>query len=61
MWDPIPVKYNVKCMINDSNTVKFERVYEALNKEEAESRGLLNCIRENNKKTNVHVEVKKLF
>lgn len=61
MWDPIPDKYNAKCMLNDSNTVKFERMYEAISKEEAESRALLNCIRENNKKTNVHVEVRKVF
>jgi hypothetical protein len=60
MWDPAPDKYNTKCTIKDSNEVVFERVYEAISDDEAEARAFLNCVKENNNKTNINVEVKRL-
>ncbi len=60
MWDPIPDKYNTKCTIKGSGDIVFDRVYEAINANEAESRAFLNCVKENNRKTNVEVKVKKL-
>lgn len=60
MWDPIPDKYSTKCTIKGSGDVVFDRVYEAINETEAESRAFLNCVRENNRRTNVEVKVKKL-
>ena len=60
MWDPIPDKYSTKCTIKGSNEVVFDRVYEAINADEAEARSYLNCVKENNKKTNVNIEVKRI-
>jgi len=60
MWDPAPDKYSTKCTIKDSNEVVFERVYEAISDDEAEARAFLNCVKENNNRSNITVEVKRL-
>jgi len=60
MWYPVPDKYNTKCTIQGSSEIVFDRMYEAINEKEAEARAYLNCVIENNKKTNIKVEVKRL-
>ncbi len=60
MWDPAPDKYSTKCTIIDSNEVVFERVYEAISDDEAEARAFLNCVKENNNRSNITVEVKRI-
>ncbi len=59
MW-AIPDKYITKCYLKDTGELVTEHVYEAINKDEAETRAFLNCIIANNRKTNVRVDVKKL-
>ena len=61
MW-PVPGKYKTICSLNDSDKVISEHVFEAINKDEAETRAYLNCIIENNMNRNVNIIVKrKLF
>jgi len=60
MLDPVANKYETKCTIRESGDLVFERIYEAINEQEAEARAYLNCVNENNKKTNIHVEVKRI-
>jgi len=59
MW-PIPDKYKTQCFLNETNSLISEHIFEAINKDEAETRALLNCVIENNKKKNVHVSVQRL-
>jgi len=60
MWQ-VPKKYNTKCFSNDTDSVISEHMFEAINRDEAETRAYLNCVIENNKKRDVHVSVKKLM
>jgi hypothetical protein len=59
MWDPIPGKYSATCTIEGTTEIIFDRVYEAINKNEAAARAYLNCVNENNHETNIEVEVTK--
>ncbi len=58
MW-PIPKKYKTQCIMNDS--IVSEHVFEAINKDEAETRAYLNCVNENNKNRNVRVNVERMI
>jgi len=60
MWE-VPDKYNTKCFSNETDAVISEHVFEAINKDEAETRAYLNCVIENNKKRNIRISVKKLM
>lgn len=60
MWE-VPKKYNTKCFINETETLVSEHVFEAINRDEAETRAYLNCINENHKKRNIHVLAERVF
>lgn len=60
MW-AIPKKYNTQCFLNDNGSLISEHVFEAINKDEAETRAFLNCVIENNKKRNIRVNVERRF
>jgi hypothetical protein len=60
MWQTAK-KYETTCILNDTNTVISEQIYEAINKKEAEARAYLNCVKENSNNRNVKVTVKKLM
>lgn len=60
MWDPVPDKYNTVCSLEGTGEMIFDRVYEAISKNEAEARAYLNCVKENNHKTNIKVDVRRL-
>jgi len=60
MW-PVPVKYNTKCYLNNSDSLISEHVFEAINRNEAETRAYLNCIIENNKKTNIRISTRRMI
>lgn len=60
MWDPVAEKYQTKCTIKGRDKVVFDRVYEAINANEAETRAFLNCVHENNRQSNVYINVKKI-
>ena len=50
-------KYNTVCTNITDNRVIFERIYEAINDDEAEARAYLNCVKENNNSTDVAVSL----
>ncbi len=60
MW-PVPKKYKTQCMLNGSDSIISQHVFEAINKDEAETRAYLNCVNENNKKRNVRVKVERII
>lgn len=60
MW-PIAKKYETQCILNDTGSIISQRVFEAINKDEAEARAYLNCVKANNNKRNVFVKVKKVI
>ncbi len=60
MW-PVPDKYETICFSNDTDSIISENIFEAINKDEAESRAYLNCVIENKKNANVHLSVKKIM
>ncbi|HNX25293.1 MAG TPA: hypothetical protein PKG60_14700 [Spirochaetota bacterium] len=60
MW-PIAKKYETKCFIKDTDSMISEHMFEAINKDEAEARAYLNCVKENKNKRNVYVRVKKVL
>ncbi len=57
--DKISVAYNTTCLDKSSGTILMEREVEAINKDEAETRALLNCIRAGNKLDDVMVDAKR--
>lgn len=59
MW-PIPDKYETKCYSTETNKLISEHVFEAISKDEAETRAFLNCVIENKKNKNVRASVKKI-
>jgi len=60
MWDAIPDKYETRCIINASEELVFDRVYEAINEKEAEARAYLNCARETKGTSDLSVKVKRI-
>lgn len=60
MWQT-PKKYKTQCLLKDNGTVISEHVFEAINRDEAEARAYLNCVIENNRNSNVEVNVKKFI
>lgn len=60
MWS-VPDKYETKCFSNETNSIISEHLFEAINKNEAETRAYLNCVIENKKNPNVHVSVKRVL
>jgi len=56
MWKAAK-KYQTVCTNINNNKVVFEREYEAINKNEAKARAYLNCVKENNNKTDVSVRL----
>ena len=54
-------KYKTVCTNIKDNTVIFERIYEAINDDEAVARAHLNCVKENHNGTDVAVTVKRVL
>lgn len=59
MWQTAK-KYETKCFIKNTDTLLSEHVFEAINKDEAEARAFLNCVKDT-KNRDVYVSVKKLL
>lgn len=57
MW-PAAKKYQTRCLVNETNSVISEHEFEAINRNEAEARAYLNCVKENNNRRDIHVEVR---
>jgi len=60
MWQTAK-KYKTQCFSKSTDSVISEHVFEAINKDEAETRAFLNCVIENNKNMNVRVNVKRVI
>jgi len=58
MWKTAK-KYQTVCTDINDNAVIFKREYEAINRNEAKARAYLNCVKENNNKTNITVSSNK--
>ena len=43
---PVPRKYSTACVEKESGSLIFERIYEAINRDEAATRALLSCMGE---------------
>ena len=57
--DKIAVAYSTTCTDKKSGAVLMARDFEAISKNEAESRALLNCVKAGNKLDDVVIEVKR--
>lgn len=42
----MPKKFHTVCTVKGTDTVVFDRLYEAINRDEAEARAYLNCVKE---------------
>ena len=60
MW-PIAKKYETQCIMKETGSVISQKIFEAINSDEAEARAYLNCVKENKNKRNVFVKVKKVL
>jgi hypothetical protein len=58
--DKVPHKYRTICSDMRIGSVLFNRVFEAININEAKTRAFLNCVKAGNKPDNVAVSVKRL-
>ncbi len=58
--DRIPAKYNTTCSNRISGSILIERVYEAVSKDEAETRALLNCVKAGNRLGEVDIDAKRI-
>lgn len=52
-----PKKYNTRCSIKNSGAVIFDRPYEAIDKNEAEARAYLNCVKEHGNSKDITISV----
>ena len=57
--DKVSVAYSTTCLDKRNGTILMEREVEAINKDEAEARALLNCLRAGNKLDDVTVDAKR--
>jgi hypothetical protein len=55
-----PGKYTTSCSSKSSGSVIFDRIYEAINKDEAEARAYLNCVKEYNNAGDITVSVSRI-
>ena len=58
--DKIPITYSTTCTDKKSGTVLIEREFEAITKDEAETRAFLNCVRAGNKLDDVVIDAKRI-
>jgi hypothetical protein len=56
-----PKKYSTSCTAKSTGTQIFDRVYEGINRDEAEARAFLNCVREYNNPSDISISVKKVW
>ena len=59
MWR-VPKKYQTACSTAAEHKMIFQREYEALDKNEAMARAYLNCVKENNNKSDIVVSAKRI-
>jgi hypothetical protein len=57
--DKVPYKYKTICSDSKNGSVLFNRVFEAINANEAEARAFLNCVKAGNKPDSIIVTAKK--
>ncbi len=55
-----PKIYETSCSSKSSGAVIFDRVYEAINKDEAEARAWLNCVKEHNNAGDISISVNRV-
>jgi hypothetical protein len=53
-------KYKTTCSSKSTRSVIFDRVYEAITRDEAEARAYLNCVKEYNNASDIIVSVKRI-
>ncbi len=55
-----PDKYKTTCSSKSTGSVIFDRVYEAIDRNEAEARAYLNCVKENKNAGDITISVKRV-
>jgi hypothetical protein len=58
-FDKAPVTFSTTCVDKNSGSILMERDFEAISRDEAETRALLNCVKAGNKLDDVMVNAKK--
>lgn len=56
-----PKKYKTTCSSKSTGSVIFDRNYEAINRDEAEARAYLNCVKEYNNAADIRVSVNRIL
>ena len=59
--DGVPRKYKTSCSSRIDESVIYERVFEAININEAEARAMLNCVNAGNKREDISIKAEKIF
>ncbi len=57
---PVPRKYITSCVEKETGSLLFERVYEAINRDEAATRALLSCMGEEYRPRDLAVTAERL-
>jgi hypothetical protein len=58
--DKIAVSYSTTCSDKSSGSILIQKVFEAINRDEAETRAFLNCVKAGNHLDDVVINAKKL-
>jgi hypothetical protein len=58
--DKIPITFSTTCSDKKSGTIFIEREFEAITKDEAETRAFLNCVKAGNKLDDVVINAKRI-
>jgi hypothetical protein len=58
--DKKPVSYSTTCSDKTSGSILIERVFEAITRDEAETRAFLNCVKAGNGLNDVVIDAKKI-
>jgi hypothetical protein len=55
-----PKKYITACTVKSTDRLVFDRIYEAIDRNEAEARAWLNCLKEYNNPADISISVDKI-
>lgn len=55
-----PKKYSTSCTAKSTGALIFDRMYEGIDRDEAEARAFLNCAREYNNPSDISISVERI-